>query len=691
MEYPHRHPKRCFEDDTSTNATTTISSSLLSRLIEQREWAEVAARIRTFPQEVLSPTDPVSSLALACRYGAPVKCIEDLLYVAPGLVRRGIDSRGTPLHEAINADQLRPDVIAALVTADCALGVGKYLPKRALLTQDVDGLLPLHVLIRRHFQQHVLDLEMDLEDTTGFMEILKMLVVKCPEAVVIPDNGECSEPPIIYAITAPTFRFSEDRAEESVYDMVDIMLTHYPKAACEVFTSQKGQYTALHAALVHGGSPELIDLLLWTDAKHRQDRDTPPPALVGNARGEVPLHLCIMRNQHPTIISKVMAAAPRAIFHRDRSGLTPFHWLWIRFGGSLLGTNNCILAMPPQRNESNPLEQVNFEDMSLEERSSTSSFSSGHMSVEEEPQPQAQPRSSTTQMMDPPVDFRSMRHIPPEIMQGHSIELADEAATILQIFQGHRSTKEGTGPSPTTDRKHSVTKLFWSKVVSLLQSAALATKELGGPCWDGLPLHTAFSIPPCPPEICRVAAHLFPKEMCQQDNKGRLPLHYAAIRPWHELDWPFRRRDDEKARELLEMESLRVLDTAISLSPAPAFRLVDTDKRLALHHAINTFVIALCSPHAAAWTSSTLSPCNALLVVERAHQLLKSLIDRHPESLQQRDGVTMLFPFQQATALASEQETMRTRHLHTSIREEFPLSITYTLLRNDPTLLSLGR
>jgi len=63
-------------------------------------------------------------------------------------------------------------------------------------------------------------------------------------------------------------------------------------------------------------------------------------------------------------------------------------------------------------------------------------------------------------------------------------------------------------------------------------------------------------------------------------------------------------------------------------------------------------------------------------------QLLHDLVRTYPDSLARRDGSSKLYPFLQATAVATECE------IHAHAPDELPLSITFELLRENPTLLS---
>lgn len=258
----------------------------LTLLLLQGRWEEVTRRVTIDPRLAATLPDP-SPLALACRTGAPYECVHAILEAAPFRLRHLLDSRGTPLHEAIVCEHTGINVIAALLKADEELGNETT---RATLLQDVDGFTPLHLLIRRRFQSHILNTNEDM----GLMEILEMLVCSCPKAVVIPDCGEYEEPPIVYAIKANIYApslGSEDhtlaRVERQIYEMVRTMLRHSPFAAAQVFSGFRGQYTALHSAVFHGRYTATIDLLLRTE---KQFPAAQKAALLTNTQLELPLH-----------------------------------------------------------------------------------------------------------------------------------------------------------------------------------------------------------------------------------------------------------------------------------------------------------------------------------------------------------------------------------------------------------------
>lgn len=287
------------DDDDDDAAADDHNTTGLSDLVQHKDWEKVVSYCRKNPSAVLKAPDP-SPLAIACRIGAPIEVIQILLDVGPTKVRHVLDSRGTPLHEAILCEHTTMSVFDALLKTDQDLGTDT---PRATLLQDVDGYTPLHHLIRRRFQSHILRSQETVHNDTHnnerntippFMELLERLVQSCPEAVAIPDRGEYEEPPIVYALKANIYAPSLGSAEEmlaqverQIYEMVRTMLKHAPFAAAQVFSGFRGQYSALHSAVFHGRYATTIDLLLKTEAEYPAKQKA---ALLTNTQSELPLH-----------------------------------------------------------------------------------------------------------------------------------------------------------------------------------------------------------------------------------------------------------------------------------------------------------------------------------------------------------------------------------------------------------------
>jgi hypothetical protein len=213
-----------------------------------------------------------------------------------------------------------------------------------------------------------------------------------------------------------------------------------------------------------------------------------------------------------------------------------------------------------------------------------------------------------------------------------------------------------------------VISLFWTKSVSLIEASATAEQEVA-PVGDAIFVHTAFASSCCPPPVAHIAAALFPEELRMRDERGRLPIHYAASRSWSSWDVPS--GEIGPATRLLQYESLSSLKIAFQASSPDSVRVADNDNLLVLHHLID----------------SLLKECSHLTrPASRSHieemlSIVHDTVGLYPGSLFRRDGRTKLYPFLQATAAATayRPEGFSFDHL--------PLSFTYELLRENPTVL----
>ena len=397
---------------------------------------------------------------------------------------------------------------------------------------------------------------------TPFLELLELLVRSCAEATIISDRGEYEEPPIVMALKANVYapmlqpeESTSARIERHIFDMVNCMLQYYPQAASKVFKGYRGHYTALHSAVFHGRSPETIELLL--DAERR----APSPqkaCLLGNTQGELPLHFCAMRGEPPrtvalvrvsfflvfvgrvyilfrSLFSKVQTenthlilffsslpsllivmqlaeAAPEAVSQRDASGLTPLHWLWIRFVSTLLTiddgrVNSITVPLKKRARESNS--------------SSSTTQQSHNLMFASLKQEDFQADLQLLRRADPSVDFLRMRHIPMEVQEeSEALQWADRTAELLKGVRDRlhqKSTSESDGEDVIVlNRLEAVSTLFWTKVVSLLKTmqCARSTENNQPPDSDLVSclMRTAFENECCPPLVARLLALMHPED-----------------------------------------------------------------------------------------------------------------------------------------------------------------------------------
>ena len=151
------------------------------------------------------------------------------------------------------------------------------------------------------------------------------------------------------------------------------------------------------------------------------------------------------------------------------------------------------------------------------------------------------------------------------------------------------------------------------------------------------------------------------------------------MRPWHAWEWPREDGTSEAASlRLLNLESASLLRNAMSLSPHEAAKHKDRDGCLPLHYMISTCIQACC----AGGRSSSEDPLHEML------EILGYFVQLYPDSLHTIDPRSGLCSFLQASAEATETRNRNTvSSSSNSSHEEFPLSIVFLLLRENPSLV----
>eukprot|EP00978_Attheya_sp_CCMP212_P006121 scaffold13813_cov50-Attheya_sp.AAC.1 len=686
----------------------------------------------------------------------------------------------------------------------------------------------------------------------------------------------------------------ETRLQRKIYRIVKLMLGCYPRAASLVMSGASGEYTALHSAVFHGRCSDIVRLILTAHAQNRNHsitdsimtmpssksalsnqnpRASPSasslsgsysdPALIANFQGELPLHFAAMRLESPRTVDCLCRSSPDAVSIRDSMGLTPLHWLWVRFVNTILeqfgegmtlcrrgqdhkfvlerdsdddihhfdsNETNVHQSSPPLSNDVHPCDYEGFcsvyplcatpnQTLTQHEQQDVIMEDVGTAELEESFDGDYFARIKA---IDFPLDWTRMRHVPADFIALEA-PCADRAAIKLGKLRERRTTRRGRsipyrhapqdvpcnskkrrhsqtndvdsdqgcyetgekcisrssiisanseelGP-PFYDREEAVTALFWSKAVSMLRASAhsmsLLTPHEGKSASsqddDFLIVHTAFGTSSAPASVALIAAKLFPEQLSTRDDYGRVPLHYAARRPWHRWD-PLPSPSDSLFRhgghqflsrrngmdsmmenqdvphdggfthqstsvnqraspaDILHGESLMVLCEAITLSPVEAARTIDTSGRLPLHYAVDTMVRAACASAIAAKeqnatikngreeaiskvAGSGMSPLtySSVPILET----LRALVQMYPEALEILDKETGLCPFMQSAAvigmcqqenptskntgdLKSGEDVSNTVAQKGSNGEDLALSITFFLLRENPSLVQYG-
>lgn len=266
-------------------------------------------------------------------------------------------------------------------------------------------------------------------------------------------------------------------------------------------------------------------------------------------------------------------------------------------------------------------------------------------------------------------------------------------------------------------REEKIISLFWAKVNSLLHAAAI-TKivKIGSatPCFPSVPrdssidmLHTACSTPTSV-AVIRVCAALYPEQLKVQDSEGKLPLHHAACRVWHPREFSninVASSSDDDLNEgnvepvnLLCLESYRTLQFILESSDEKASIKRDMNGRIPFHYAIDSVLEAIFCSIDFYNKDSSFSGMDDKTIFS-AVGVLNSMIQKFPEVIEQRDGVTGLYPFMQASGKSSEllrsfknrKISGKNEHDIETRSNSLALSICYELLLASPSIVLVGR
>lgn len=761
-----------------------------------------------------------SPLALCCRYGAPPETVKAILDANKIMVRRCIPNRGTPLHEAIMTcgysasmqhETQYVEVMRILLRADEELEGEQLNKKRAALMQDVDGNVPLHLLVRQAFYSYVGNISKSISDNKEiisaqsqpsenndekqsdqhpFMTILKDLVLSCPEAVAVPDFGSYEETPLVQALKSSVYvneqvdglvdgndrhirlrnatetssvnndpdegnESSDVHLERRIFNICKVMLLSHPAAASQV-VAQSG-YTALHSAVFHGRCCDTVRLVSNADMENRRKRQClgekgkprcsnqilehrVAAAMKANSYGELPLHFAAMRGESTRSLRAIVQTAPEAILHRDTNSLTPLHWLvirWVdttieRFGmPTLIDDTDDAVYNNEDNNVSRSLSTTSHSQLSYYDNNTRrlyrnpktscmhkrSSRSKCHIDVKFDFEYHVR-----TNAIDPPVDYRRMRHVFPEHREIEYL-LVDRAIYVLRrVRHRHRKMMHNKNQHsklsensflPSTSYRDSIIRcpfvfdsypvssemmeldreaireeqaicLFWAKVTSLLHAAAIATKTAH---YEAIlsnqenvvvdedkmfMLHTACSVPCSSQAIVRLCMGLYPEQMEKRDCVGKLAIHHVACRAINIDEVPLDHKssddsDDTYMRGELTSETKTTTSKLIENETHKIVQMIiDGSVPLATRACDHEYRLPLhyaidtVMRSIATYKKNTLNSHRIMAYLSSMIMYLESFIQRFPESLSRRDGRTGLYPFMLAAMcrFADKQSTV---------------------------------
>lgn len=313
---------------------------------------------------------------------------------------------------------------------------------------------------------------------------------------------------------------------------------------------------------------------------------------------------------------------------------------------------------------------------------------------------------SRTRSTDRTVDFLRMRHIPSQFEHIENVA-AEHAITVLLKLKylqqrrtrqlaafesGARSSTSNVAlplDAPLSTKEEFILYAF-EKFTALIHAALIASEAeaqnaiLDSTCsnrsqvnnetqtnfpdslsrkklWHSLPridsskrfflVHEACrsSRASCPAAVAKICIKLFSDQLFEQDDDGQLPLHKVASRG---LGWEPPGSDHDTNCVSLADETLTLLKLVLSESHTDAPRILDNQKQLPLHCAIDSLVTSLTMGKK---RRATLHAEARVVLqkyrhthVEIAMECLTELLRANAQALLQRDGKSGLYPFMQA-------------------------------------------
>ena len=242
--------------------------------------------------------------------------------------------------------------------------------QRATLVQDVDGNVPLHLLVRQGFYNYLgtihhspwtsanMTMSASTATTTDskcakthpLLHIIRDVIQSCPQACAMADFTEYEETPLVLVLKASIFA-NEQRSmsmgarmsigtgmitgtgtgnnrntsndynynaelELKIFEVCKIMLEQNVYAAS--FVASKSKHTAVHSAVFHGRCCDTIRLLLKADCLYRKEQQLELERKCLSLSKPQDIHL--LRQQIP----------PSAAMRANQFGETPLHFATMR-------------------------------------------------------------------------------------------------------------------------------------------------------------------------------------------------------------------------------------------------------------------------------------------------------------------------------------------------------------------------
>ena len=619
---------------------------------------------------------------------------------------------------------------------------------RATLLRDVDGQVPLHILIRRIFENS------NITKLKQHIKIIEMYIKSCPKSCDVADYRDYEETPLILLLKVNTFQLyphNQDNfieIEQLVLRILKCMLSVNPNSGCTI--SHVFQYTPLHSALYHGRCYEIIQLIIDNyNYLYQQNKNK---FQFISTRYETPLHFAAMRNENERIIKLLTNHENKydflndMQFENDGLYLSPLYWLWIRFISNSFSvvnatTGNATLASTTSTSNTNADNNYESDDDNDDARHSFP-FPFDGLSINDrknylnlDTQPQAQSNEDEIdidyynwiQTNDPSEDYRHMRFIP-----NHYNDINEPSAkfitrVLLQIQQKINNFKTATSFTTLqqlyeyynlTDIEIKII-LFWRKVLFYLHHSNTTGCYINAKGTNNKRqkiekksnnniLHTIATTRSCPISIFKIAFSLYPTSIQQQDSYNRLPLHYACMLYYNPTTSLFTNQQQQRQwynnnsnnqYSILQQQHRQNSDTNehdlniinyIALKYPHGIKVHDVYFRLPIHYALENINNQNMHNH---------TDYNYIFYTT----IMYNLISHFPTCLERRDGIFKLYPFmivatsdvssvndKYALDSQKQQQQQRYKSNHCDYYYDAQVTICYELLRMSPNLVSTG-
>lgn len=580
--------------------------------------------------------DGTTNLSVAVRSRAPRHVIQELLDANFDQVGFIHPSRGTILHEAFKC-RLEEGALDVLVHA--AVHYDHQRPSQMMSpllgVKDELGRTALHYLIDRIVRGFDRG-----ESTSGSCwNLLRLMVEYCPSTVGTVDAD--GNTPLVLLLLVSAFDIDDRRGrqcEEQIFHLVRFMVERCPNAVnvgrrlprpwhyhfqYEKNDDSTHDRQQCLSSLIHGdGVPSPLSCAILQSRSldtlrvlMKADRHLDARACNGMVthHREVPLHIAVSMRAPAVILKNLVDEEPRMVRVPDICGLLPLDWAWIRYTiDSCSVSNGCL---PPVASSRRRHISTNF--LEWHER-----VSNQYLGITKSVEP------SNLDL----VNWKRTREL--------HLDLLTKISHLLPVMARQDLFDESSMMQDDGD--------------------------------DDTVLHAACAVN-CPLALVALLCDTYQDHIGTRDVKmRRLPLHYAASRKGYTAQFPIGGNN-----QLQGMEEVSPVNLVLAKFPS-ACRVVDGQNQLPLHIAIDHAKEEgqrrrSCRRRSLDASSSTTSAATTGQQSGNRsfYRPVDAILSHYPEALHRRDGLTKLYPFQQAAA-----------------GQDGDAELCYLLLRRDPTLIA---